>query len=76
VANNNFLNNVRGAGALTTAASSRNKFYRNQAENNRDPGFVDASLGTGTWGTANTYTSNTCSGNNGGGAQSSPAGLC
>jgi len=40
-------------------------------------GFYDGTTGSGTAGTANTYTGNSCSGtNNGGGAQSSPTGLC
>jgi hypothetical protein len=59
-----------------SVCSTHNTLSGNLAENNGVYGFWDTTTGSGTAGTANTYTSNSCSGNNGGGAQSSPAGLC
>ena len=76
VSSNDLLRNSAGHGAVLSAASAKNKMYRNRADNNEGFGFLDSSLGRGTAGTANTYTTNICSGNNDGGAQSSPAGLC
>ncbi|MBI4488592.1 MAG: right-handed parallel beta-helix repeat-containing protein [Deltaproteobacteria bacterium] len=65
-----------GDGIVLSPAAVKNKLYHNRSENNGGLGFSDSSAGKGTAGTANTYTSNLCSGNNGGGAQSSPLKLC
>lgn len=73
ISSNDVLTNA-GDGVVIPATSSKNKLYRNRSQGNGDFGYLDASTGTG--GTANTYTSNICAGNNGGGAQSSPLGLC
>ena len=76
ISSNDLLVNTLGHGALLSAASTQNKLDRNRSDNNRGFGFLDLSSGSGTAGTANTYTSNICGGNNRGGGGSSPAGLC
>ena len=75
VSRNNLLTNT-AQGAVLSADAAKNTLYRNRAQDNGDLGFLDSSHGTRTAATANIYTSNICSGNNGGGDQSSPAGLC
>jgi len=76
VANNNEI----GFSIGSYGASSNNIIESNSAgfgSPNVLYGFYDGTTGSGTAGTANTYTGNSCSGtNNGGGAQSSPPGLC
>ncbi len=61
-------------GFLLEAVSSFNTLAFNVANNNAGYGYNDASSGSGTSGTANTYVDDLCSGNAAGG--SSPAGLC
>jgi len=63
-------------GFAVEGSSSSNIIANNVATSNVMYGFYDLTSGSGTAGTANTYTTNTCIGNNGGGTQSSPAGLC
>jgi hypothetical protein len=63
-----------GAG-LQMVGTTGSRFDRNRGENNGGFGITDNSTGTGTGGTANTYTGNICGRGNGAGA-SSPAGLC
>jgi len=75
VSSNNLLTNT-AQGAVLSAAAAKNTLYRNRAQDNGGLGYDDSSPATGKAKTANIYTSNICSGNNGGGAQSSPAGLC
>jgi len=53
---------------------SGNSLSHNVANSNQGYGYHDLSAGSGTAGTANTYTSNTASGNKLG--ASSPTGLC
>jgi parallel beta-helix repeat protein len=65
-----------GGGVHVGSAAATNTISANRAQNNGSVGFDDDSIGTRTKGTANTYSKNTCVGNNGGGAQSTPAGLC
>jgi hypothetical protein len=72
---NEMLSNL-GGGAYAGAGTSLNVFSANRADLNGGLGFDDDSTGTKTAKTANTYSKNNCSGNNGGGAQSTPAGLC
>ena len=76
ISSNEVLTHAGGDGVVISATSSKNKLYRNRSQGNRYFGYLDASTGTGTGKTANTYTSNICAGNNDGGAQSSPLGLC
>lgn len=73
---NNYAVKNTGHGIVLSAAALKNRVYKSRSENNGGLGFSDSSAGTATAGTANTYTSNLCSGNNGGGAQSSPPALC
>ena len=63
---------------FSVVSGSSNTLSGNVAASNVLYGFSDFTAGSGTAGTANTYTSNTClaDSNNGGGAQSSPVGLC
>lgn len=68
----NIVQSNAGDGVLVTATGSR--FDRNQTKANGGFGIEDKSVGTGTSGTANTYTLNTCSGDAKG--KSSPGGLC
>jgi parallel beta-helix repeat protein len=74
--NNASLNTYNGFSVAST--SSGNTLSRNMAYSNGGYGFVDDSFGSGTAGTANTYRSNTCDGQNNSGSpqQSSPADLC
>jgi hypothetical protein len=75
ISSNDVLTNT-GHGVVIPKISSKNSLYRNRSQGNRGFGYLDASKGKGPGGTANTYTSNICVGNNLGGAQSSPLGLC
>lgn len=63
-------------GVVIAPVSTGNKMYRNRSQGNGGFGYLDSSAGKGTASTGNTYTSNICTGNNGGGPQSSPLGLC
>ena len=75
VSSNALLANT-GKGAELSSNTAKNKMYKNRAQGNGGLGFHDSSPATGKAPTANIYTSNFCTGNNGGGAQSSPAGIC
>ena len=66
------LNTGTGLQMLGTTGS---RFDRNRGANNGGFGMADDSTGTGTGGTANTYTQNICGRGNGAGV-SSPPGLC
>jgi len=76
IAESNYCNGFSVWSYLTNAPSTSFTISGNTAQTNAAYGFFDVTSGSGTAGTANTYTSNTCIGNNGGGAQSSPVGLC
>ena len=70
--------NIAGQNAgtgLQMLGTTGSQFERNRGENNGGFGMTDDSTGTGTSGTANTYTQNICGRGNAAGI-SSPAGLC
>jgi hypothetical protein len=70
--NNVLLNHHDGILADTVTTDSGNTFNDNRARSNAVEQVVDASIGAGTAGTANTWTANKCRH----GAHSSPPGLC
>ena len=70
--------NIAGQNAgtgLQMLGTTGSRFERNRGENNGGFGMTDDSTGTGTSGTANTYTQNICGRGNAAGL-SSPASLC
>jgi parallel beta-helix repeat protein len=75
--NNKAVNNTGDGFAFFpngNALTNGNTLTNNKAVNNGAFGYFDSSTGSGTAGTADTYTRNVCEANTSGG--SSPAGLC
>jgi len=65
-----------GIAADTVSVESGNTFNSNRVGGNKTAQVADLSTGTGTAGTANTWTDNTCRAVPKGSAKSSPPGLC
>ena len=70
-----FAAGIQGASATWSNRATREPVRAQPGENNGGFGIADDSTGTGTSGTANTYTQNICGRGNGAG-RSSPPGLC
>jgi len=73
---NNLLSNA-AIGLELGAATRANILAKNRAHNNGGLGFLDPTIGSDRKsGTANSWRSNLCHGNNGAGAEASPVRLC